>query len=244
MGGTGNANDDYDSEELLECEDIDHKKICIWCRQYKPLVPGKQYCTTCKKQCYRECTRCHRPFNNQKYFSDTDGERCNACHKKYMKEREKLQCDYTSKSGKSDQQKMTNYFTSKELAVSDDSSSASDCSDTPPPCKKKTLEAETISSSDEPPKKKPRQKAKKKGDTTDDSDETVLPQPSKKTSVKQATKSKKVSTVPVKKRGRPKTGNRSIDAKIHAVLTDWLALKTDAAKGESSKIGFLPVFFR
>ena len=239
MGGAGGPEEDFDSEEIIECEE---EKICIWCRQINPLAPGKQYCTTCKKQCYRECIRCHRPFNHPRYFTQ-DNHRCNACQKKYLKERHKLCYDSAAASTrggtKTTQLKMSNYYTSKDLDLSNSSLSESSAS---PPSKKKSAEVEVLSSNDEPAKKKPKHRQqKKKMIVEDESDETILGHSSKNIAVKQKVKQK--TSIP-KKRGRPPTASRSIDTKIHAVLSEWLALKSEEAKGESSKIGFIPVFFR
>ena len=61
---------------------------CNWCSKYVTLVPNKKYCVQCKSKCFRECTRCHRPFDSAKYFEQNDT-RCNACMKKYLKEASK-----------------------------------------------------------------------------------------------------------------------------------------------------------
>lgn len=64
------------------------KKRCNWCNALVKLVPNKPYCGKCSRNCFRECRRCHRPFPNERHF-EKDENRCNACHEKYLKEREK-----------------------------------------------------------------------------------------------------------------------------------------------------------
>lgn len=61
---------------------------CNWCGDIAELAPDKPYCISCQDMCFTECTRCHRPFPDQKHFA-FDKERCNACFKKYSAEREK-----------------------------------------------------------------------------------------------------------------------------------------------------------
>lgn len=63
-------------------------KTCSWCKAYRPLVSDKTYCHACADKMFRECARCHQPFPDSKYFED-DNRRCNSCHKKYLREREK-----------------------------------------------------------------------------------------------------------------------------------------------------------
>ena len=63
-------------------------KACNWCNLYSKLAPGKKYCVKCSSKCYRECKRCHRPFDDPKFFQK-DQNRCNSCQTLYLKEREK-----------------------------------------------------------------------------------------------------------------------------------------------------------
>lgn len=80
-----------DSDVLVNFEEKT-KQSCRWCKNFTYLKDGSTYCYTCHEQSYRVCSRCKCPFPDSKYFSDSDdGKRCNACHKKYMKEREKYQ---------------------------------------------------------------------------------------------------------------------------------------------------------
>ena len=61
-------------------------KRCNWCGQRVALLPGKPYCKNCCKSAYRICPRCHRCFNHQIFFRKC-ATRCNACQRKYIKER-------------------------------------------------------------------------------------------------------------------------------------------------------------
>ena len=57
---------------------IKSNSICDWCGHKEPLVAGKKYCSDCRRCCVRECTTCHKPYNNLKYF-DGDSKRCKSC---------------------------------------------------------------------------------------------------------------------------------------------------------------------
>ena len=63
-------------------------KACDWCNLYSKLGPGKKYCVKCSSKCYLECKRCHRPFDDPKFFQK-DQNRCNSCQTLYLKEGEK-----------------------------------------------------------------------------------------------------------------------------------------------------------
>ena len=81
------SNSDTDSESLLTSfKDV--TKSCNWCKQYKPLYGRKPYCKECATKMYRECTRCHLPYTEEKSFTEND-KRCNSCQKKYLKEKER-----------------------------------------------------------------------------------------------------------------------------------------------------------
>ena len=72
-------------------------KRCIWCSStLQRLEEGKPYCIQCAENCFRECKRCHRPFDDSKYFL-LDKDRCNACQRKYSKEKmSETDCDNES----------------------------------------------------------------------------------------------------------------------------------------------------
>lgn len=63
-------------------------KTCSWCKAYRPLAPNKTYCQSCSEKMFRECSRCHQPYPESKYF-ENGNRRCNSCQKKYLKEKEK-----------------------------------------------------------------------------------------------------------------------------------------------------------
>ena len=63
-------------------------KTCAWCKTCKSLLSGKPYCSDCSEKMYKECSRCHLPYPEMKYFK-LDKQRCNTCQKKYLIEREK-----------------------------------------------------------------------------------------------------------------------------------------------------------
>lgn len=80
---------DDNSSSFSESSDFeDFKKKCSWCTNYCKLVKGKSYCQKCEDECYKECRRCKRPFPNARFF-EFDETRCNTCHGKYKKEKEK-----------------------------------------------------------------------------------------------------------------------------------------------------------
>lgn len=61
---------------------------CNWCSNYTELLPGKKYCGNCAVKSFRECCRCHRPFDHPKYFKlDPHKNRCDACQRKVLHER-------------------------------------------------------------------------------------------------------------------------------------------------------------
>ena len=61
---------------------------CSWCNKVKALLPGKRYCERCDSASFQECRRCRRPLDHAKYFTlDPSGSRCNACQRKFLRER-------------------------------------------------------------------------------------------------------------------------------------------------------------
>lgn len=77
---------DSDPEIISSFQEV--SKTCVWCKEYTKLKHGKQYCTVCASKMYKECTRCHLPYPEAKYFL-RDANRCNACQQKLEKERAK-----------------------------------------------------------------------------------------------------------------------------------------------------------
>ena len=63
-------------------------KTCAWCKNCKSLLSGKLYCSDCSVKMYKECSHCHLPYPEMKYFK-LDKQRCNTCQRKYLIEKEK-----------------------------------------------------------------------------------------------------------------------------------------------------------
>lgn len=82
MSDSGSEPSSTDFENVL--------KRCNWCNKYSELAEGKKYCLKCAKKCYKECRRCHRPYDEPKYFK-LDNTRCDTCQTAYLKERERRQ---------------------------------------------------------------------------------------------------------------------------------------------------------
>ena len=61
-------------------------KKCCWCGECNALVSNKKYCENCARVMHKECSRCHKPFPDKKFFK-FDNARCNACHQKYISEK-------------------------------------------------------------------------------------------------------------------------------------------------------------
>ena len=78
-------------------------KTCNWCKAYTLLVPTKSYCLPCQGKMFRECSRCHFPFPDSKYFTG-ENRRCVACHKKYLKEKERRKQKQTTTDQQQQQQ--------------------------------------------------------------------------------------------------------------------------------------------
>ena len=75
-----------DNESSTDFEEV--QKKCNWCNKYRELVFKKPYCLRCESNMFRECRRCHKPYDDSKYFQ-LDAIRCNSCHPVYMKGKEK-----------------------------------------------------------------------------------------------------------------------------------------------------------
>lgn len=61
---------------------------CNWCGKYVKLEGTNKSCSRCTNNAYKICRRCKKPYPNSSYF-ELDEERCNACQRKYLKEKEK-----------------------------------------------------------------------------------------------------------------------------------------------------------
>ena len=65
-----------------------YKRKCNWCgKPCLPAAPGKRYCSSCARACFRECTTCGRPFDSPKFFTLAEN-RCDTCHRKVEAARE------------------------------------------------------------------------------------------------------------------------------------------------------------
>ncbi len=63
--------------------------ICNWCgNQFSP-TSKKRFCEKCASRCFKECSRCHRPFPEAKFFLDEKSKRCKACEKILKSARDK-----------------------------------------------------------------------------------------------------------------------------------------------------------
>lgn len=56
---------------------------CNWCQDELPHGTHLKYCSLCARCCVKECTTCHKPYPNLKYFQHHD-HICNSCHKKHI----------------------------------------------------------------------------------------------------------------------------------------------------------------
>ena len=120
----------------------------------------------------------------------------------------------------------------------------------------KDLELSDVSSEDsfasEPQRK--RNKDTAVGETTDveedkqpkDKSGNMIVVPGKKRSAKPKGVKNGDAPAPKKQqRGRPrKAAVKSLDERIHDLLTEWLALKREEGGNDRNRVGFMPVFFR
>ena len=57
---------------------------CNWCGTTEvKLAENKPYCPDCTSNCKRECTVCHKPYPNLKFY-EKHGKRCNSCQSHYV----------------------------------------------------------------------------------------------------------------------------------------------------------------
>lgn len=66
--------------------ELDSKQKCIWCGRFTTLLKNHKHCVECDKNKYAVCRRCSKPYTSAKYFT-LDSERCDSCHRKYLKEK-------------------------------------------------------------------------------------------------------------------------------------------------------------
>ena len=57
---------------------------CNWCGTTEvKLAENKPYCADCASNCKRECTVCHKPYPNLKFY-EKHSKRCNSCQSRYV----------------------------------------------------------------------------------------------------------------------------------------------------------------
>ena len=57
---------------------------CNWCGTTEvKLAENKPYCPDCTSNCKRECTVCHKPYPNLKFYKK-HSKRCNSCQSRYV----------------------------------------------------------------------------------------------------------------------------------------------------------------
>ena len=57
---------------------------CNWCGTTEvKLAENKPYCPDCTSNCKRECTVCHKPYPNLKFY-EKHSKRCNSCQSRYV----------------------------------------------------------------------------------------------------------------------------------------------------------------
>lgn len=78
---------DSESETIVQESVAKSTKSCAWCKQYENLVPDKKYCHKCDEKKHKECSRCHMPCPAK--FFELSERRCNACEKKYCREKQR-----------------------------------------------------------------------------------------------------------------------------------------------------------
>ena len=57
---------------------------CNWCGTTEvKLAENKPYCPDCASNCKRECSVCHKPYPNLKFY-EKHSKRCNSCQSRYV----------------------------------------------------------------------------------------------------------------------------------------------------------------
>ncbi len=77
--------------------------VCAYCGEFvNKLVPKRKYCFTCKDKCLKECSRCHLPYDDARFYENEDARRCISCQKRLERERAKRKAgEKVKKIGKS-----------------------------------------------------------------------------------------------------------------------------------------------
>ncbi len=64
--------------------------LCNYCGHVvDKLVNKRKYCFSYKDRCFRECSRCHLPYDSSRFFENEEARRCLSCEKRLQREREK-----------------------------------------------------------------------------------------------------------------------------------------------------------
>ena len=96
---------------------------CNWCGTTEvKLAENKPYCPDCASNCKRECTVCHKPYPNLKFY-EKHSKRCNSCQSHYV----------VAKTKKASMENNCRKFGDttgkrKQYEVQDDSAKKEDCS--------------------------------------------------------------------------------------------------------------------
>lgn len=57
---------------------------CNYCYKINSNIFGKKYCEDCAGKCFKECLKCHKPFQTQYSYFYSDN-LCNKCFLKHQK---------------------------------------------------------------------------------------------------------------------------------------------------------------
>ena len=119
---------------------------CNWCGTTEvKLAENKPYCPDCASNCKRECTVCHKPYPNLKFY-EKHSKRCNSCQSCYVVAKtinasmennrrkfgdttgKRKQYDSDEESASSGEEKEEEKEEEEEYEVQDDSTKKEDCS--------------------------------------------------------------------------------------------------------------------
>ena len=122
---------------------------CNWCGTTEvKLAENKPYCPDCTSNCKRECTVCHKPYPNLKFY-EKHSKRCNSCQSCYIvaktkkasiennrrkigdttgKQKQYDSDDESASSGEEKEEEEEVEEEEEEYEVEDDSTKKEDCS--------------------------------------------------------------------------------------------------------------------
>ena len=142
---------------------------CNWCGTTEvKLAENKPYCPDCTSNCKRECTVCHKPYPNLKFY-EKHSKRCNSCQSCYVVAKTKkasmennhrkfgdttgkqkqYDSDEESTSSGEEKEEEEEEEEEEEYEVEDDSTKKEDCSNvqkasSTPPSKRQLTVMETL----------------------------------------------------------------------------------------------------